>query len=75
LSAEEVNRAKVSLKASVSYSLENPTNQLLAMAQDSQNASANVNLEQLFKNIDAVSVNDVNAVNPKPKNLRTHTIQ
>ena len=54
-----------SLKASLSYNLENPLAQVQAIGLNVEHANAHTNPEELFKNIDAVSVNDVNAVNTK----------
>lgn len=65
LTNEEINRAKNSLKAALSFYLE-PTNHLieaLALRPDQGNSLASVNdtIDGLFKGIDAVSANDVNA--------------
>lgn len=51
-----------SLKASLAYNLENQQNQLTVIGQNPNQASSALNAEEAFKNIDAVSANDVNAV-------------
>lgn len=51
-----------SLKASLAYNLENQQNQVTVIGQNPNQAGSALNADEAFKNIDAVSANDVNAV-------------
>ena len=62
LSAEEVNKAKNSVKVGLAFSLEKSTDLLETIGKAPEAANANTDLAVLFKAIDAVSVDEVNAV-------------
>jgi hypothetical protein len=51
-----------SLKASLALSLDNSHSLIDAISRNPENPSANTDVNHLFKAIDAVSANDVNAV-------------
>jgi len=61
LSKEEIAKAKNSLKAALSFSLENAQNLVETLARDPENANSQTNLNELFNKVDAVSDADVNS--------------
>jgi len=61
LSKEDIARAKNSLKASLSFSLDNAQNVIGAIARNPENANHQTNVTELFSAVDAVSDADVNS--------------
>jgi len=58
-----------SLKAALSFSLENAQNLVETLARDPENANSQTNLNELFNKVDAVSDADVNSVNEKNQKI------
>jgi ubiquinol-cytochrome c reductase core subunit 2 len=61
LSNDDVNRAKNSLKAALSYDFETANKLVDVIASNPEQSNTHSNLGEVFKAIDAVSGNDVNA--------------
>jgi len=60
-SNDEINRAKNALKASISFAHESSHNVIAAIAQNPDAAAQSINLNEVFRQIDALSANDVNS--------------
>lgn len=61
LSNDDINRAKNSLKAALSYKQEAASTLISTIASNPEQSNARTNLEEVSKAIDAVTANDVNA--------------